>query len=134
LPKGLRIDVLECRAVMQRLIHAFVNSLRALRVLARTEKAVQQELALLAAAIPLGWLLAASWEGYMLLIGSLLLLIIVEVLNTGIEATCNAISREFQAEIQLAKDCGSLAVLLTIVIAASIWGTALYQRLSAPTP
>lgn len=116
---------------MQRLIHAFGNSVRALSVLARNEKAVQQELVLLAAAIPLAWVLATSWEGYMLLIGSLLILLIVEVLNTGIEATCNAISREFKADIQLAKDCGSLAVLLAVVIAAAIWGTALYDRFAA---
>ena len=39
----------------------------------------------------------------------------VEVLNTGIEAACDAVSREFHIDIQLAKDCGSLAVLISVV-------------------
>ena len=47
----------------------------------------------------------------------------------GIEAACDAISREFHIEIQLAKDCGSLAVLISIVIATGIWGIALIERI-----
>ena len=64
-----------------------------------------------------------------MLIGAVLLLIMIEVLNTGIEAACDAISREFHIEIQLAKDCGSLAVLISIVIATGIWGIALIERI-----
>lgn len=114
---------------MERLIAAFQNSVRAFSRLARTEAAFQQELMLLVASIPLAWFLAESWRGYMLLVGIIILLMIVEVLNTGIEATCDALSREFHSEIQLAKDCGSLAVLLTILIAVAVWGTALYEKL-----
>jgi diacylglycerol kinase (ATP) len=44
------------------------------------------------------------------------------VLNTGIEATCDAVSRDFHKEIQIAKDCGSLAVLIAIVFVAATWG------------
>ncbi|RVD03284.1 diacylglycerol kinase, partial [Mesorhizobium sp. M2A.F.Ca.ET.029.05.1.1] len=73
---------------------------------------------------------SVSWRGYALLIGAVLLLIMVEVLNTGIEAACDAISREFHIEIQLAKDCGSLAVLISIVIAGGVWGIALIERLT----
>ncbi|MGO4838841.1 diacylglycerol kinase, partial [Rhizobiaceae sp. 2RAB30] len=72
---------------------------------------------------------AQSWRGFALLIGSILLLIMVEVLNTGIEATCDAISREFNIDIQLAKDCGSLAVLISIVIALGVWGIAIVEWL-----
>jgi diacylglycerol kinase (ATP) len=54
--------------------------------------------------------------------GSILFLILVEVLNTGIEATCDAVSRDFHKEIQIAKDCGSLAVLIAIVFVAATWG------------
>ncbi len=114
---------------MERLVSAFHNSVRAFSRLARTEKAFQQELILLALSLPLAWLLAESWYGYMLLVGSIIFLMIVEVLNTGIEATCDALSREFHSEIQLAKDCGSLAVLLSIVIVAAIWLTALFHWL-----
>ena len=114
---------------MERLINAWKNSARAFLRLSRTETAFQQELLLLVAAVPLAWVLAPSWRGYALLIGALLILIIVEVLNTAIEAACNAVSREFSIDIQLAKDCGSLAVLIAIVLAAVVWGLAVVERL-----
>jgi diacylglycerol kinase (ATP) len=114
---------------MQRLVDAFINSVRAFRRLAATETAFQQELMLLALALPAGWFISVSWRGYALLIGAVLLLILVEVLNTGIEAACDAISREFHIDIQLAKDCGSLAVLISVAIAAGAWGIALIERI-----
>jgi diacylglycerol kinase (ATP) len=114
---------------MKRLVDAYHNSVRAFRRLAGSEAAFRQELALLALAVPVGWFVATSWQGYALLIGILLVLILVEVLNTGIEATCNAVSREFNIEIQLAKDCGSLAVLIAIVLAAGVWAIALIERI-----
>lgn len=112
---------------MERLIKAWRNSVRAFRRLSLTEKAFQQELTLLAVAIPAAWFLSASWRGYWLLVGAILLLIMVEVLNTGIEAACDAVSREFHIDIQLAKDCGSLAVLISIVLALIVWGLAIVE-------
>src|SRR5262249_61301215 len=103
-------------------------------VLSRSEKAFQQELGLLIVALPAGWFLSVSWTGYALLIGAVLVLIMVEVLNTGIEAACDAISREFHIDIQLAKDCGSLAVLISVILVATVWGIPLRDRgTSAPT-
>ncbi|MEQ1942512.1 diacylglycerol kinase [Mesorhizobium sp. VNQ89] len=115
---------------MERLIKAWQNSLRAFRRLATSEKAFQQELALLAVASPLAWFLSSSWRGYWLLVGSILFLIVVEVLNTGIEAACDAVSREFDIDIQLAKDCGSLAVLISIVLALIVWGLAIVETVT----
>ncbi|RUU00521.1 diacylglycerol kinase [Mesorhizobium sp. USDA-HM6] len=115
---------------MQRLIDAFINSVRAFRRLAATETAFQQELMLLALALPAGWFISVSWRGYALLIGAVLLLIVVEVINTGIEAACDAISREFHIDIQLAKDCGSLAVLISILMAAGVWIIAVIERIA----
>jgi diacylglycerol kinase (ATP) len=115
---------------MDRLVKAFFNSVRAFSVLSRSEKAFQQELALLIIAVPAGWFLSESWTGYALLIGAVLVLILVEVLNTGIEAACDAISREFHIDIQLAKDCGSLAVLISIILVAGVWGIALVERVT----
>ncbi|HWK67054.1 MAG TPA: diacylglycerol kinase [Rhizobiaceae bacterium] len=114
---------------MERLIKAFQNSVRAFRRLIRTEKAFQQEIGLLLVALPVAWFLAESWRGFALLIGSLLFLIVVEVLNTGIEAACDAVSREFNIDIQLAKDCGSLAVLISIVLVLGVWAIAIAERL-----
>lgn len=115
---------------MERLINAFHNSVRAFGRLIRSETAFQQEVVLLAVALPVGWFIATSWSGYALLIGAVLMLIMVEVLNTGIEAACNAVSREFHVDIQLAKDCGSLAVLISIILVAGIWIIALIERLT----
>src|SRR5690606_38127275 len=95
-----------------------------------SEAAFQQEMALLVLSLPVGWFLATSWRGFALLVGSLLLLLIVEVLNTGIEATCDAISREFNIDIQLAKDCGSLAVLLTSLLVGMVWLLAVAERIA----
>lgn len=114
---------------MQRLITAFFNSARAFRRLAASEKAFQQELLVLILSLPIGWFVASSWSNFALLIGALLALIMVEVLNTGIEAVCDAVTPEFNEHIQLAKDCGSLAVLIAAVIAAGVWGVALAEWL-----
>ena len=110
---------------MQRLVKAFTNSTRAFGRLARSEAAFQQELVLLILSLRAGWFLASTCRGYALLVGSLIVLMIVEVLNTAVEAACDALSREFNADIQLAKDCGSLAVLLAVILAAGVWLLAL---------
>ncbi len=115
---------------MERLIRAWQNSVRAFRRLMQTETAFQQELVLLAFCVPLAWFLSSSWRGYALLVGAILLLIMVEVLNTGIEAACDAVSREFHIDIQLAKDCGSLAVLISVVLAAIVWGLAIFESIT----
>jgi len=115
---------------VERIIKAFFNSVRALKRLLATEPAFRQEAILFVIALPLAWLIAASWRGYLLLLGSIVVLMIVEVLNTGIEKACDAVSREFKTEIQLAKDCGSLAVLLAIALALGVWGLAIAERLA----
>ena len=113
---------------MDRIVKAFLNSASAWRHLISKEKAFQQEAALLALALPLALVVAEGALHFVMLSGAVLLILIVEVLNTGIEAACDAFSREFHADIKIAKDCGSLAVLLSIVLAASIWSAALWER------
>ena len=112
---------------MERLWKALLNSLRAWRRLISGEAAFRQEVVMLAVALPLAWFLAKDWNSYAMLILSIIFLITVEVLNTAIEATCNAITREFSKDIQHAKDCGSLAVLLALVIVLVIWGMAVHD-------
>lgn len=112
---------------MQRLINAAKNSARAWNFLIRNEAAFRLEAILLVVALPVAWVISPSWRGWGLLIASLLVLMIVEVLNTGIEAACDAFSREFSTDIRLAKDCGSLAVALSALLAAGVWGTALWE-------
>jgi diacylglycerol kinase (ATP) len=115
---------------LDRVIKAFYNSVAAFRQLIVHEKAFQQEVAVLAAALPIGWLVAADARGYLILISAVLLVMIVEILNTAIEAICDLVSPEFNPLVKIAKDCGSLAVLLAIAIAAGVWGLALWERIS----
>lgn len=70
---------------MKRIILTFLNSMRALRHLAKHEKAVQQELVLFLLSLPIAFFLAPSALAFLLMTGSILFLILVEVLNTGIE-------------------------------------------------
>ena len=106
---------------MNRLVLAFINSMRALKYLANHEKAVQQELVLFFLSIPIAAVIAPTGLSFLLLTGSVLFLIMVEVLNTGIEAACDAVSLDFHREIQIAKDCGSLAVLISVILVAAVW-------------
>jgi diacylglycerol kinase (ATP) len=113
---------------LRRLISAARNSADAFTHLIRNEKAIQQEVALFLLALPVGWWLSGDWRGYAILLGSILVLILVEVLNTAVEAACNAVTRDTRPEIKLAKDCGSLAVAIAILLAAGTWLLAALER------
>lgn len=115
---------------MQRLIAATRNSARAFAYLVRNEAAFREEAVALVLALPLAWLLAPSWRGFALLIGAIVLVMMVEALNTGIEAACDAFSREFNTDIKLAKDCGSLAVALSLLLAGAVWALAVWEWLA----
>ena len=112
---------------MKRMTAAFFNSVAAWNHLIRSERAFQEETMALAAAIPVAFLISSDGWTRLTLIGVVLLVMIVEVLNTGIEAACDALSREFHADIKIAKDCGSLAVLMSITIAGSVWALTLWR-------
>lgn len=75
-------------------------------------------------------MISPGWGIFSLLIGAVLLLMVVEALNTAIESACNAITREHHADIMRAKDSGSLAVLLSAVMAVGIWGVAVWEWLA----
>jgi diacylglycerol kinase (ATP) len=116
---------------MRKLVSATRNSARAWRHLMREEAAFRMEAVLLILAVPAAWYLSATPRGFALLIAAILATMVIEALNTAIEAACDAYSREFNTDIQHAKDCGSLAVALTIAGAATIWGLAVWDRIFA---
>lgn len=107
---------------MERIFKAFLNSLHALKYLLRNEKAVIQEAVLFIISIPVALYITKDWSSFLLLTGSILFVMIVEILNTAIEATCNAITHDYREDIKIAKDAGSLAVLLSIILAIGVWG------------
>jgi diacylglycerol kinase (ATP) len=117
---------------MKRMIAAFYNSIAAWKTLIRSERAFQEESIALAIGAPLAFLISPDPLIRFILIAAIIFVMIVEVLNTGIEAACNALSREFHADIKIAKDCGSLAVLLSILLAGGVWALAFHAWWIAP--
>ena len=114
---------------VSRLRAAFANSVAGLRDMWRREEAFRQECLLLAAAVPLAFWLGSGAAQIGLLIGSVLLLIIVEILNSAIEAVVDRVGLEWHELSRVAKDLGSAAVLLAALFPAGVWGLVLLSRL-----
>jgi diacylglycerol kinase (ATP) len=114
---------------MERLLRAAVNTWNGFLAATRSEEAFRQELAVLVVAIPLAFLVTeAAWKRFVL-IGVVLLLLVVELLNTAIEKLADRVSREIDPQIGRVKDMGSAAVGLTLVIVGIAWFLALAERL-----
>jgi diacylglycerol kinase (ATP) len=114
---------------VQRLVQACRNTAKGLAACARTEDAFRQELAVLLVALPVAYFLAADVWRWVTLIGVLLLILVVELLNTGLERLADEVTRETNPNIGRIKDMGSAAVGLSILIAALIWLVALGEWL-----
>jgi diacylglycerol kinase (ATP) len=109
-------------AGMRRLVLAFVNSWQGFRGAFRFEAAFRQEVALAVVLLPLGVYLGKTGVERALLVASVLLVLIVELLNTGIETVVDRIGLERHELSGLAKDVGSTAVLLSFAVLVVIWG------------
>src|SRR5207244_109007 len=105
-----------------RIFHAFFNSCDGLADAWRHESAFRQEILLSAILIPVALLVQASPVERALLIGSVMLVLIVELLNTGVEAAIDRISFDHHSLSKRAKDIGSAAVLLALVLLGVVWG------------
>ena len=105
----------------KRLINAFGFSVQGLKAAYKHEEAFRQELIALVFAIPLGIWIGNGTIEIILLIGSILLLLIVELINSAIEATVDRFGGEHHELSGRAKDMGSAAVLVTTVLAAMTW-------------
>jgi diacylglycerol kinase (ATP) len=79
--------------------------------------------------LPTAFWLGQSWVETALLAGSVLLVMVVELLNTGIEATIDRIGPQWHELSKRAKDMGSAAVLLSLLLCAGTWLAALWSRL-----
>jgi diacylglycerol kinase (ATP) len=106
----------------RRLMLAFVNSWKGFRGAFRSEAAFRQEVALAVVLLPLGVYLGKTPLEKALLVASVLLVLIVELLNTGIETVVDRIGLERHELSGLAKDVGSTAVLLSFAVLVVIWG------------
>lgn len=110
---------------LRRVWSALHYSLAGLRAAYRAEDAFRQEVLLAALLIPLAIFLAPHGVGLALMVGSVLLVLIVELLNSAIEATVDRISLDRHPLAKRAKDIGSAAVLLALLNVLAIWACVL---------
>ena len=123
------VDAQKRRTGFVRMWHATGYSIAGLRA-AWAETAFRLEACLAFVLLPLSFWLGASWVEVALLAGSVLLVLVVELLNTAVEAVVDRFGGEWHALSKKAKDMGSAAVMLSLVIAGGIWLTALYRYFS----
>ncbi|MEY4590200.1 MAG: hypothetical protein RL497_2276 [Pseudomonadota bacterium] len=112
-----------------RILYALTYSKQGLIFAYKNEAAFRQEIWLGLVLIPLALVLPVSALHKVALISSLLLVIVVELLNSAIEAVVDRIGPEHNELAGRAKDMGSAAVMLTILIATLLWGTELISLL-----
>lgn len=95
----------------------------------KEEAAFRQELVLSIVLLPISFWLATSLLHWALLICTLLIVLIVELLNSAIEALTDRVSTERHVLSGRAKDMGSAAVTLSLLIVMIVWGASLYIKL-----
>jgi diacylglycerol kinase (ATP) len=105
----------------RRLLNAFGYSCAGLAEAYRNENAFRQEIFLAAVLLPSAFWFEPTMLGRGLMIGSVLLVIIVELLNSAIEATVDRISLDDHSLAKRAKDIGSAAVLISLLNLAVVW-------------
>lgn len=106
---------------MARINAAFFNSIKGYVATWQSEEAFRQEVYLLLVTTPLGYWLGNGAVEKVLLIGSILLVAIVELLNTGIEVVVDRISFDHHELSGRAKDIGSAAVMTSLLLAGLTW-------------
>ena len=106
--------------------NAFFYSLEGLRQ-GWYEPAFRQEAVLSVVMLPAAFWVGQTWVEIALLIGTVLMVMMVELLNTGIETAMDRFGPEWNAFTKRAKDMGSAAVMLSLVFCGGVWGTALYR-------
>jgi diacylglycerol kinase (ATP) len=122
-----QVNPQKARTGLNRIIHAGGYSVEGLKA-GWGEKAFRQEAIAAFFLVPLAFWLGDSWVETTLLAGTVLIVMIVELLNTGIETTIDRISPEWHALSKRAKDMGSAAVLISLLLCGGVWAAALMQR------
>ena len=118
------------RTGLSRVLHAGGYSVAGLKA-GWHEKAFQQESICAFIMVPAAFWLGQSWEQIAWLAGTVILVLIVELLNTGIEAAIDRVGLDWHALSKKAKDMGSAAVLLSLCLCGATWAAAIYHRFIA---
>lgn len=116
----------KARKGLHRILHAAGYSIAGLRA-AWHETAFRQEALLALVLMPLAFWVGQSWLETAWLAGTVVLVLMAELLNTGIEAAIDRFGPEWHALAKKAKDMGSAAVLLALLLCAGSWLAALYH-------
>ena len=111
---------------IRRVWNAFYYSMSGLKAAFVHEDAFRQEAILAAVLIPIALFLPASGIGKALMIASVLIVIIVELLNSAVEAAVDRISLENHRLAKRAKDIGSAAVFMSLLNVVTVWGLVLF--------
>lgn len=111
---------------LRRIWNALFYSIDGFRAAYRHEDAFRQECLLALVLIPVALVLPASGVGKALMIASVLFVLVVELLNSAVEATVDRISLENHLLAKRAKDIGSAAVFVSLVNVAAVWGLVLF--------
>jgi diacylglycerol kinase (ATP) len=106
---------------LRRIWNALFYSIDGLKAAYRHEDAFRQEVWLAVVLIPLALFLPVSGIGEALMIASVLMVLIVELLNSAVEATVDRVSLEHHRLAKRAKDIGSAAVLFSLINVAVVW-------------
>ena len=117
----------KARSGLNRIWHATGYSIAGLRA-GWNEKAFRQEALAAVVLVPLSFWLGHGWVEVALLAGSVVIVMIVELLNTGTETAIDRIGPEWHDLSKRAKDMGSAAVLLSLLLCIGIWSAAILQR------
>jgi diacylglycerol kinase (ATP) len=117
------------RRGLSRVWHATGYSVAGLRA-GWGEIAFRQEALAAFVLLPLSFWLGSNWMETAMLTGSVIALMVVELLNTAIETAIDRIGPEWHDLSKRAKDMGSAAVLLSLVFCIGVWGAAIYHRLT----
>jgi diacylglycerol kinase (ATP) len=117
------------RKGLSRILHAGGYSMQGLRA-GWGETAFRQEAILSLVLMPLAFWLGQNWVETALLAGTVLLVMIVELLNTCVESAIDRIGPEWHDLSKRAKDMGSAAVLLSLLLCTGVWLAALWHRLA----
>ncbi len=115
------------RTGLSRMWHATGYSLAGLRS-GWQETAFRQEAVAAMVLVPAAFWVGSGWIERAVLVGTVVLVLVVELLNTGIETAIDRIGPEWHTLSKRAKDMGSAAVLLSLLLCAGTWAGALYQR------
>lgn len=113
---------------LKRIYNAFFFSMHGFAACFRTEEAFRQEVFLATIMIPLGFILGETPLERAVLIGPVVLVLVVEILNTAVERAIDRISFEKHELSKEAKDMGSAAVFLSLVFCGVVWGLILVPK------